>query len=69
MDLLIRNGTLVDGTGAAPRPADIGIEAGQAQVGHEQVSRAIQQQIGRLDVPMNHALLVRECQRRGCRLA
>ena len=28
MDLLIRGGTLVDGTGAAPRPADIVVENG-----------------------------------------
>ena len=29
LDLLIRNGTLIDGTGAAPRPADVGIEDGR----------------------------------------
>lgn len=33
-DLLIRNGTVVDGTGAAPRQADIGIAGGRiAQIG------------------------------------
>ena len=33
-DLLIRNGTVVDGSGAAPRPADIGIAGGRiAQIG------------------------------------
>jgi len=29
MDLVIRNGTLVDGTGAAQRPADVAVEAGR----------------------------------------
>src|SRR6266568_1482190 len=27
-DLIIRNGTVVDGTGSAPRPADLAVDAG-----------------------------------------
>ena len=29
LDYLIRSGTLVDGTGSAPRPADVGIRDGR----------------------------------------
>ena len=40
MDLWIRNGTLVDGTGAAPRPADVGIENGRIRAISEPETRA-----------------------------